>query len=95
MAFESYFSAKEIGIRLGVTRRTVSRWIAAGRFSGVINLGTDERPALRVPESSIEGFLVSRAVRSVEVVRTKPVVFTVGEETKARTVGELRRKVAA
>lgn len=93
MAWEVYMSSEEIALALSVSRRTAQRKIEAGLFSGVINLGTADKPVLRVPRSSFEAFCASVAWSPAEVVRTAPALFSEG--IKARTPGELRRKEAA
>jgi len=92
MAVESYFSTREVALRLGLGLSTVQGWVADGVFAGVVDLGTRRKPKLRIPESSVTAFLVSRAVRSEEINQDEPAIFTFSEETRARSVGELRRK---
>jgi excisionase family DNA binding protein len=102
MAFEVYFSTKEIASRLGRSTRTVRRWVLEGRFGdGVVAMGS-----LMVPESAIEEFLSSsrlnlsaeaQAIRrdamERRLDRDEPAQARVATPgTPARSAGELRRK---
>lgn len=80
---EMHYTPDEVALLLRLCRKTVLLRLREGLFgAGVVNIGSGERPDYRIPASGINAYLEQRRVF------TEPGIA-------ARTVGELRRKVAA
>lgn len=81
-ALEKYYTVPEASLLLGLCTKTVWRKLKAKEFGDqVVNLGSVERPEYRIPASGLNEYLNRHRVFSEPGVA-------------ARSVGELRRKVA-
>lgn len=81
-AVEKFYSVEETALLLSLCTKTVLERMKLGEFGDqVVNLGSPERPAYRVPASGINAWL-----------ETRRVFLDFG--VAARSTGELRRKVA-
>jgi hypothetical protein len=80
---EMHYTVAEVALMLRLHEKTVLVKMHGRQFGeAVVNLGSPERPDYRIPASGVNGYLESN-----RVFRDEPGVC-------ARTVGELRRKVA-
>jgi hypothetical protein len=83
-AVEKYYSVAEVALLLSCSEKNVVRKMSEGAFGdGCVNIGSEKRPDYRIPASGVNGYLQTRRV------------FSESSElgVKARSVGELRRKV--
>lgn len=48
-----YLTVEEVAKHFRVSASAVKRWIKAGRLPNTIDIGTDKKPAYRIPESSL------------------------------------------
>jgi hypothetical protein len=82
-AIEKFYSIGETALLMSVCTKTVRRRMECGDLGGgVVNIGTDLRPDYRIPCSGINAWLLARRVFSEPGIA-------------ARSIGELRRKIAA
>lgn len=79
---EKYYTVQEAALLLSVSTRTIERRLSAREFGDVVNLGTADRPAYRIPASGLNAYLEAHKLF------TEPGIA-------ARSIGELRRKDAA
>lgn len=83
-AVEKFYSVAEVALLLGFCTKTVTKKLKAGDFgSEVVNLGSEQQPDYRAPASGVNSYLEARRI----FLEPEPGVA-------ARSVGELRRKVA-
>jgi hypothetical protein len=79
---ELYYTVVEVAGCLRLTDRTVKDKSKAGDFgSGVVNVGTVQRPDYRIPATGINAWLATH-------------ILPVPEPIVTRSVGQLRRKAA-
>jgi excisionase family DNA binding protein len=53
-------STSEVAVICDVDRRTVSRWVTAGKFPGAYKKARQGRPEWRIPHSDVDAFLAER-----------------------------------
>lgn len=61
-ALTRYVSVQQVATSLGCTDQHVYNLIREGALADTINIGTDQRPAYRVPETSLKAFIAARTV---------------------------------
>lgn len=89
-----YYTPRRLAKRLDCSYATVLRRMRAGLFgAGVVNLGSATRPDYRIPDDGVNAHLEARRLFPGTSVNPEPETDQGG--IKARTKGELRRKVRA
>lgn len=63
VSVENYISTSEAAERLGVTQRTIARWVSKGCFPGAIKVNPQfKHSPYLIPVSAIEEFEASREI---------------------------------
>ena len=82
---EMFYTIQEVSMLLRVHQKTVLAKMKSREFgSGVVNIGSEQRPDYRVPASGVNEYLAKHRVFTEATVPGVP----------TRCTGELRRKVA-